>query len=158
MELYHTGNKFGGGPRNAPRVPKFLPPSCRPPLFLSWRSWHAVAYLVERKQFTALLRIKALCRLHCCVLAVCGYGEGGREAVDPVKQLFTARLLVLGRRGLRFADHWVLGRFGIRRTNRQIERAMRGVTPALSACRRPLHRRLAESGKAYCVTAAIARS
>src|SRR5215831_17508965 len=26
-------------------------------------------------------------------------------------------------------------------------RAMRGVTPALSACRRPLHRRLAESGK-----------
>jgi hypothetical protein len=34
---------------------------------------------------------------------------------------------------------------------------MRGVTPALSACRRPLHRRLAESGKAYCVTAAIAR-
>ena len=26
-------------------------------------------------------------------------------------------------------------------------RAMRGVTPALSACRRPLHRRLVESGK-----------
>ena len=37
------------------------------------------------------------------------------------------------------------------------DRAMRGVTPALSACRRPLHRRLAESGKASCVTAAIAR-
>jgi hypothetical protein len=29
----------------------------------------------------------------------------------------------------------------------QNDRAMRGVTPALSACRRPLHRRLAESGK-----------
>jgi hypothetical protein len=27
------------------------------------------------------------------------------------------------------------------------DRAMRGVTPALSACRRPLHRRLVESGK-----------
>jgi hypothetical protein len=39
-----------------------------------------------------------------------------------------------------------------------IERATRGVTPALSACRRPLHRRLAESGKAYRVTAAIARN
>ena len=37
-------------------------------------------------------------------------------------------------------------------------RAMRGVTPALSACRRPLHRRLMESGKAYRVTAAIARN
>src|SRR5262249_1428281 len=35
---------------------------------------------------------------------------------------------------------------------------MRGVTPALSACRRPLHRRLMESGKAYRVTAAIARN
>ena len=44
---------------------------------------------------------------------------------------------------------WVLGRIGIRQTNRQIERAMRGVTPALSACRRPRpDRRLAESGKA----------
>ena len=32
----------------------------------------------------------------------------------------------------------------------KIARAMRGVTPALSACRRPLHRRLAESGKASC--------
>ena len=40
----------------------------------------------------------------------------------------------------------------------KIARAMRGVTPALSACRRPLHRRLAESGKASCVTAAIARN
>jgi hypothetical protein len=40
----------------------------------------------------------------------------------------------------------------------KVERAMRGVTLALSACRRPLHRRLAESGKAYCVTAAIARN
>jgi hypothetical protein len=44
------------------------------------------------------------------------------------------------------------------RIARKVERAMRGVTPALSACRRPLHRRLAESGKAYCVTAAIARN
>src|SRR5438445_5570766 len=29
----------------------------------------------------------------------------------------------------------------------EIERAIRGVTPALSACRRPLHRRLVESEK-----------
>jgi hypothetical protein len=34
----------------------------------------------------------------------------------------------------------------------------RGVTPALSAGRHPLHHRLVESGKAYCVTAAIARN
>jgi len=37
-------------------------------------------------------------------------------------------------------------------------RAMRGVTPALSACRRPLHRRLPGEWQAYCVTAAIARN
>src|SRR5216684_5727404 len=35
---------------------------------------------------------------------------------------------------------------------------MRGVTPALSACRRPLHRRLLGEWQAYCVTAAIARN
>src|SRR5439155_25949542 len=35
---------------------------------------------------------------------------------------------------------------------------MRGVTPALSACRRPLHRRLPGEWQAYCVTAAIARN
>ena len=29
----------------------------------------------------------------------------------------------------------------------EIDRAIRGVTPALSACRRPLHRRLSESEK-----------
>jgi hypothetical protein len=40
----------------------------------------------------------------------------------------------------------------------RLDRAMRGVTPALSARRRPLHRRLVERGKAYCVTAAIARN
>src|SRR5262249_8435487 len=40
----------------------------------------------------------------------------------------------------------------------EIGRAIRGVTPALSACRRPLHRRLFGEWSAYCVTAAIARS
>ena len=39
-----------------------------------------------------------------------------------------------------------------------VDRAMRGVTPALSACRRPLHRRLPGEWQAYCVTAAIARN
>src|SRR5437763_1106437 len=38
------------------------------------------------------------------------------------------------------------------------DRAIRGVTPALSACRRPLHRRLRGEWKAYRVTAAIARN
>src|SRR6266498_3053051 len=38
-------------------------------------------------------------------------------------------------------------RAGCSRGAVQNGRAMRGVTPALSACRRPLHRRLVESGK-----------
>ena len=36
--------------------------------------------------------------------------------------------------------------FRLRRTS-EIDRAIRGVTPALSACRRPLHRRLVETEK-----------
>ena len=32
--------------------------------------------LVDGKQLAAVLRIKALRRLHCCALAVCGFGEG----------------------------------------------------------------------------------
>jgi hypothetical protein len=52
MESYHTGYKFGVGPRNGAHVPKFLPPSCRPPLLLSWRSWVGTQSptLVESKQ------------------------------------------------------------------------------------------------------------
>jgi hypothetical protein len=34
----------------------------------------------------------------------------------------------------------------------RLARAMRAVTPALSACLRPLHRRLSERRNAYCVT------
>ena len=33
------------------------------------------------QQLAAVLRIKPLCRLRCCALVVCGYGEGGREAL-----------------------------------------------------------------------------
>jgi hypothetical protein len=40
----------------------------------------AAALLVDGKQLAAVLRIKALWCLRCCALAVCGYGEGGREA------------------------------------------------------------------------------
>jgi hypothetical protein len=36
--------------------------------------------LGDGKQLATVLRIKPLCRLHCCALVVCGYGEGGREA------------------------------------------------------------------------------
>jgi hypothetical protein len=35
LKSYHTGYKFGVGPRNETHVPKFLPSSCRPPLLLS---------------------------------------------------------------------------------------------------------------------------
>jgi hypothetical protein len=33
MESYHTGYKFGGGPRNEAHVPKFRPPSLSPRVF-----------------------------------------------------------------------------------------------------------------------------
>jgi hypothetical protein len=75
-----------------------------------------------------------------------------RILVDPVEQLFAAWLFL--RLAGKAFDLLIIGGFA----QRQIERAMRGVTPALSACRRPLHRRLAGSGKASCVTAAIARN
>src|SRR6516165_9655366 len=46
MELYHTGQKFGGGPRNEAHVPKFLPRPVSPGLFQSWElaasRWSAV--------------------------------------------------------------------------------------------------------------------
>jgi hypothetical protein len=41
------------------------------------------ALLVDGKQLAAVCRIKPLCRLRCCALAVCGFREGGREATDP---------------------------------------------------------------------------
>jgi hypothetical protein len=37
--------------------------------------------LVNGKQLAAVLRIKALWRLHCCALGICGFGERRREAV-----------------------------------------------------------------------------
>jgi hypothetical protein len=45
-----------------PLGPKFLPPSCRPPLLLSWRSWVGTQSptLVDRKQLAAVCRSKAL--------------------------------------------------------------------------------------------------
>ena len=38
--------------------------------------------IADGKQRVAVLRIKPLWRRRCCALAVCGYGEGGREASD----------------------------------------------------------------------------
>jgi hypothetical protein len=38
------------------------------------------ATLIDGKQLAAVCRIKALRRLRCCALPVCGFGEGGREA------------------------------------------------------------------------------
>src|SRR5262249_58390114 len=40
--------------------------------------------LVDGRQVAAVLRINALWYLHCCALAVCGFGEGRREAVIGV--------------------------------------------------------------------------
>jgi hypothetical protein len=82
MKSYHTGYEFGVGPRNEAHVPKFLPPSCRPPLLLSWRSWVGTQSptLVEGKQLAAVCRIKALPRLHCCALAVFCWGGAGAPA------------------------------------------------------------------------------
>ena len=37
--------------------------------------------LVDEKQLAAVCRIKTLKRLHCCALAVCGFGEGDRSAL-----------------------------------------------------------------------------
>ena len=63
-------------------TPKFLPPSRPPPLLQSCEKlgWHAVAYSRDGKHLAAVCRIKALWCLHCCPLAVCGFGEGDRQA------------------------------------------------------------------------------
>jgi hypothetical protein len=45
-----------------------------------WQDWPCPLEEGVRKQLAAVLRIKALRRLGCCALAVCGHGEGGREA------------------------------------------------------------------------------
>ena len=150
MESYHTGNKFGAGPRNEPRVPKSLPPAlsapgspelrrarlrqlrllslkretphhrvshqslvaselllvgslriwggrpCRKPIFLPpsgpprvfpelWKlpSRESVRLLsLNGKQLAAVCRIKALWRLRCCALPVCGFEEGDRLATN----------------------------------------------------------------------------
>jgi hypothetical protein len=57
--------------------PRFFP-SCEK---LGWRhrSEDAAHPIVSNvKQLAAVCRIKALRRLHCCALAVCGFGEGDR--------------------------------------------------------------------------------
>ena len=81
MESYHTGYKFGGGPRNEARVLKFLPPSLGPRVFPElWQARLAPSRGGAVQQLAAVLRIKASWRLRCCALAVCGYGEGAGEA------------------------------------------------------------------------------
>jgi hypothetical protein len=37
------------------------------------------------KHLATMLRIKALWRLHCCALSVCGFGEEGREDINIAK-------------------------------------------------------------------------
>ena len=79
---------FSAGEEREPRAAsaKFPPPSCQPPLLLSWRSWVGTQSptLVERKQLADVLRIKALWRLHCCALAVAAVGEQEHRPSDRV--------------------------------------------------------------------------
>ena len=88
--------RFADTGRAGARQPKFLPPSLGPRVFPELREARlgadqlvrsdektkapACVFRQARKQLAAVLRIKPLWRLHCCALAVCGYGEGGREA------------------------------------------------------------------------------
>ena len=42
----------------------------------------SVGELISSGNWRVVCRIKPLCRLRCCALVVCGYGEGGREATE----------------------------------------------------------------------------
>src|SRR6516165_25710 len=79
MESYHTGNKFGVGPLNEPHVPNLYPRPLRPGALLTSEKaaqQHEVAQLsLNGKQLIAVFPIKALWRLRCCALAICGVEE-----------------------------------------------------------------------------------
>ena len=59
------------------------------------------------QQLAAVLRIKALWRLHCCALLFCGYGEGGREALGEFAR---ARLNFVEQPCVLDRDHRLVGK------------------------------------------------
>jgi hypothetical protein len=90
MESYHTGYKFGGGPRNEARVPKFRPP-LSPEVFPELREARLAAHRDEgaaharckahnyhRRQETARRRVS---------------GGTGRRASHPGQPLFDGKQL-----------------------------------------------------------------
>ena len=86
MELYHMGYKFGGGPRNEARVPKFLPPSLGPQVFPELPA-SQVGTIAGRRSATArrvahqALVASALFRVSC--LRIRGGRARGYQNFDP---------------------------------------------------------------------------